>query len=92
MDKIGTDMVAFGHAVSLAALLGSIAGLLPAVASVLAIGWYLIAIYESKTMKSWREARRTVKLAALKGKTKALEAKITTSARVEVLKGDGEVG
>lgn len=86
MDKIGTDMVAFGHAVSLAALLGSIAGLLPAVASVLAIGWYLIAIYESKTMKRWRDQRRTIKLASLEAKQKALKARIAASALVEATK------
>lgn len=86
MDKFGIDVGAIGHAVSLAAILGTIAGLLPAIATILAIGWYAIAIYESKTMKRWREQRRTVKLAGLKAKQKTLEARIAASALVEATK------
>lgn len=47
-----------GDAISLAAVLGSIAGYLPAIAALFTIIWTAIRIYESATVQSWLKKRR----------------------------------
>lgn len=46
-----------GHLVSLGAIVGVVAGVLPALAALGAVIWYCIAIYETKTFQSWRRRR-----------------------------------
>jgi hypothetical protein len=53
-----------GHVISLLAIIGSIAGWLPAVAALAGFIWYAIQIYESQTVKDWvkrRHARAVVR-------------------------------
>lgn len=40
-----------GHTISVASLVGILAGVLPALAALGAVVWYAIAIYETKTMQ-----------------------------------------
>ena len=47
-----------GHIVSLFALTGSMFGLLPAIAGVAALLWYIIQIWESRTVQEWAVLRR----------------------------------
>lgn len=42
------------HALSIGAVLGSIAGILPPLAALAAAIWYAIQIWESKTVQGWR--------------------------------------
>lgn len=49
------------HALSLATILGAIAGWLPHIATALAIAWYLVRLYENATVrKLGRWLRRVV--------------------------------
>lgn len=43
---------------SVGAILGTLAGYLPAIAAFGAIVWYAIQIYESKTVQAWLRIRR----------------------------------
>lgn len=44
--------------ISAGAILGAFAHVLPPIAAFIAIVWYLLEIYESKTVEAWRKARR----------------------------------
>lgn len=61
------DMTPAVHAVATGSILGAVLGWLPPIASVLALIWYSIEIYESKTFQraitNWR-SRKIVKLKA----------------------------
>lgn len=50
-----------GDAVSLVAVLGSWTGFLPAFASIAAVVWYLLEIWESDTVQSWVRGPKAVK-------------------------------
>lgn len=45
------------HTISVATLAGTLAGLLPPLAAFVAILWYAIQIYESKTVQRWVHRR-----------------------------------
>lgn len=55
-----------GHTLSGAALLGSIVGWFPGVAAGVALLWYGIQIYESKTYQGWKRGRLLRKIAKAK--------------------------
>ena len=57
-------------------ILGALAGILPPAAALLAAAYYCIQIYESDTVKSWRQQRRLQRIAKLEAKTAALKAKL----------------
>lgn len=61
-----------GHGISLVAILGVFTGVLPALAALGAVIWYMISIYETRTFQSWRARQRAKKRLArfvlLKGK------------------------
>lgn len=57
---------------SVAAILGALAGLLPPIAALVGIIYYGILIYESQTMKSWRKNRHLRKLEKLRAKVAVL--------------------
>jgi uncharacterized protein (DUF2062 family) len=46
------------HAVSATIALGAIAGVLPPLAALVAILWYAIQIWESKTVQNWFKRKR----------------------------------
>jgi len=54
-----------GHLVSVGAIIGTIAGYLPAVAAIIAMLWYLVQLYESGTVQSYLRGRRDRKIAKL---------------------------
>jgi len=47
-----------GDAISIATVLGAIAGYLPAIAALLTIIWTCIRIYESQTVQGWLNKKR----------------------------------
>lgn len=47
-----------GHIISLGAIISSMVGLLPAIAALGAIIWYMVSIYETKTVQDWLARRR----------------------------------
>lgn len=55
--------VVAAHVISLGAILGSFAGILPPLAALGAFVWYCIQIYESKSFQNW--------LAKMRGKPNA---------------------
>jgi len=61
-------------------VLGTIFGLLPPLAAIAAICWYLIQMYESKTYRDWRDARlrrkKERKIARLQARQKVIEAEL----------------
>lgn len=52
----------------------TLVGMAPAAAAVIAILWYLIQIYESRTVQRWLSQHRVRKLARLKARVIMLEA------------------
>ena len=55
--------VIVGHIGSLATIAGALNGALPAVATLFAILFYIVQIWESKTVQAWRMGRQsTVKI------------------------------
>ena len=62
-----------GHTLSLGSIVGALAGFFPAVASLVALIFYLFQIYENKTFQLWLRNRRIKKLAKLKAKMLVLE-------------------
>lgn len=63
-----------GHALSPIAIVGTMVGYFPAFASVVALIFYFIQIYESKTCQTWLQTRRLRKIAVLKVAMARLEA------------------
>lgn len=51
------------HGLSLGTIVGAVIGWLPAIAALAAFVWYVINVYESKTMQTWMRARRERKIA-----------------------------
>lgn len=72
-----------GHGLSLLAILGSLAGYIPAVAAFAGFIWYLVQLYESKTVQHWVRNRRERKVAALRVRVAALDAALAKSAMEE---------
>lgn len=63
-----------GHMFSTGAILGTLWGVFPPIAVMLAIIWYLLQIYESKRVQMWLSSRRLRKIARLKLEQARLEA------------------
>lgn len=62
-----------GHIVSLFAIGGSLFGVIPAIAAILAVIWYALEIYDNKNVQRWVRARRLRKLVKLRAAAVALE-------------------
>lgn len=69
-----------GHILSLAAILATFAGWLPAIAALAGLIWYLIQIWESETTRSyidrWRTKRKIKRIARLLAEHKILIAEL----------------
>lgn len=76
-----------GHTVSLGTLMSVITGLLPVVASLVALIWYIIQIFESDTWCRRTERRRRKRIAELRGELATLET-LTTLADITDTAGD----
>ena len=61
MSNNQQTMLHTADTISLAAIIGALAGLLPPLAALFAILWYCIQIYESKTYQCWRVKRRRLR-------------------------------
>lgn len=81
MDDQFTFMQWVGHSVSLAAIGGALMGLLPSIAAVAALIWYMLEIYESRTIQKFVRARRLQTLVKLRAKAVALELDIRNRER-----------
>lgn len=57
-----------GEAVSLASIVGAVAQVLPSIATLLAIIWYGVLIFESRTMRRIREAERQIDIKTVEAK------------------------
>lgn len=53
---------------SIATILGALVGILPPLAALVGITYYCILIYESETLKGWRQHRRAQHVAKLEAK------------------------
>ena len=53
------------NGVTIATIIASLAGFLPPIAALVGIAYYCILIWESNTLKTWRQHRREHKLARL---------------------------
>lgn len=89
------DYIAWlGNSASLAAIAGTIMGLLPPLAALAAIAWYLLQMYESKTYRDWRDERlrrkKERKIARLVAKQKVIAAELEALATLRAAKDFAE--
>lgn len=75
-----------GDIISAGAVIGTFLGYLPLMAAFLAMLWYVIQIWESRTVQDWwrnrQEVRKAKKLVRLRAEEKVLVAKIEALAKV----------
>ena len=79
-----------GHLISLFALTGSLFGVNPAIAGVAALIWYVIQIYESRTIQDWVQKRNARKIVKLQAELAALELRNAALAARRELTGAAE--
>lgn len=69
-----------GHSISAGALLGALTGLIPALAALIAVIYYIIQIYESDTVQKYLDKRRRIwkarRVAKLRAQQKVLLAEL----------------
>lgn len=58
MDSSHDNQVILAHAISTSTIIMTVLGWLPAMAAAAAFLWYVISIYETKTVQDWLTARR----------------------------------
>lgn len=68
------------------AILASLVGYLPPIAAVLAILWYLLQFWESRTLQSWMQKRTQRKILRLTAQLAALQLHATADAAASDLK------
>lgn len=75
-----TNGTLWGHVLAVGTWVGTLLGVLPALAALFAVVFYCVQIFESDTVQKWLEAKRKVKkairLAKLKSEHKVLLAEI----------------
>jgi len=76
MDQHSTLNLWVGNVISASAILTTLLGLVPAIAAIVALLWYLVQIYESNTIQTWLKNRRLRKLARLKARVIMLQAQL----------------
>jgi len=64
-----------GNVFSAGAIIASVIGLIPVIAAFVGLIYYLIQIYETKTVQRWVHARRSRKIARLKARVMMMEAR-----------------
>lgn len=64
-----------GNFASASAIVTTLLGILPSVAAIVALVWYLIQIYESQTIQVWIAKRRVQRIARLQAKLLILTSK-----------------
>ena len=62
------------NGVAISAIVSSLVGFIPAMAALVAAGYYAVQIWESETVRQWRASRRAKKMASLRAKLQLLEA------------------
>ena len=72
-----------GHIISTAAIIGSLAGLVPAIAALAAFFWYVIQVYESKPVQKWIHTRRLRKIAHYREILRRLERSVRLEAAAD---------
>lgn len=87
MDNFWTSIRHIVDTLSAGAIIGALIGVLPAIAAAGAFVWYLIQIYESRTVQHWLANRKMVqrarKLAKLRAQEKMVLAQIEALATVK---------
>ena len=83
-----------GNLVSLAAIVGALAGWLPIFAALVAIIWYSIQIWESATVRHYLNHRRTIrkakKIAKLRARAKVIAASLDALEVVRAAKAEAK--
>lgn len=80
-----TPVVLAGDTTALMAILASLAGLIPSIAGVIALIWYGIQIWESRTVRVFVQRRRERRILRLTAKLAAMQLESTArSARIEI--------
>ena len=74
MDSHNTILNWTINGVAIGTIVSSIIGLIPALAAMVAAGYYAVQIWESETVRQWRADRRRKKIALLKARLLSLEA------------------
>lgn len=58
MDQHVQTIVRAGDAISAMAVITTLAGFMPPIAAVFAMGWYAVQIFESRTFQGWLARRK----------------------------------
>ena len=76
MDQHNTLINWTINGVAIGTIITSIMGVIPAMAALAAAIYYLVQVWESETVRQWRESRRLKKIASLRAKILLLEAEV----------------
>lgn len=85
MESHNTVLNWFGNIASVGAVVTSMLGYIPAIGAGVAIVWYSIQIYESDTMKRYRQDRLRRKLIRLHQQATELELHLTDPRDIEAI-------
>lgn len=92
MSVAQTPAAITGDIIGAGAIIAAILGYITPIAAVVALVWYLIQIWESRTIQHWRENRRMVrkakKIARLKAKEKVIVAQLDALERLRQARVD----
>jgi hypothetical protein len=80
-----------GNIVSVGAIIGTFMGWAPAIAALVAMGWYCIQIYESATVQRIIATRRIRKIARLKARVIMMEAQYRAALQQPALPDEPDV-
>lgn len=84
-----------GSVVSTLAIIGTFIGWLPYIAAFAAFVWYVIQIFESRTIQQWHAKkvliRRTRKIAKLRAREKVIAAQLEALLKVEAAKREAKI-
>lgn len=80
MPEISPTPSFWGHVAAVGTWVGTLFGLLPALAALVAVIWYMIQIYESTTVQKWLDVKRLVwkarRIAHIRAEQKLLQAQL----------------
>jgi len=92
MDKIIDAIGPIAHPASLISVAGAFVGILPPLAALVGIAWYVILIYESRTFQHWNRnrqmKRKARKVAHLRAQEKIILAELDALEIVRVARVD----
>ena len=72
-----------GHLVSLGAIFGTVSGIVPAIAALVALIWYALQIWENKSVQTYIRTRRMRKIVKLRAKLVKAQARVVAQELVD---------